>query len=297
MKKLRVLLLGADGQLGTDITNAFRQADPPDTVELEPLCLDDLDVTHFDEIPKVLGRHTFDALINCTSYHKTDELETHAQRAFDTNAFAVRALADQCRTRSARLVHISTDYVFDGQAGRAYCEVDAPGPLSVYGASKITGESLAQTSHNDVVILRVASLFGVAGALGKGGNFVETMIRVGRERKQLRVVSDQVMSPTSTADVAWMILRALEKDIPAGIYHAVNSGQASWYAFACRIIERAGVEATVDPIPATEYPVPARRPAFSVLDNRKLAGYIGPIPHWHDALDRYLVAKGHRAER
>jgi dTDP-4-dehydrorhamnose reductase len=120
------------------------------------------------------------------------------------------------------------------------------------------------------------------------------MIRVGREKGQLRVIADQHMSPTSTADAARAILDALERALPAGTYHLVNSGQASWFEFAQRIIERSGVKAAVEPIPATAYPLPAQRPAYSVLDNEKLASRIGPIPHWTDALDRYLAEKGHR---
>jgi len=244
----------------------------------------------------VLAGHGFDALINCTSYHKTDEVESHPVHAIAVNAHAVRAMAEACAARGARFVHISTDYVFDGLAGRPYTEDDPPGPLNVYGATKAMGESLARATHEDTLIFRVASLFGLAGASGKGGNFVETMIRVGREKGTLRVIDDQFMSPTATADAAELILQALERNIPAGTYHAVNSGVASWHEFASRIIERAGIDATVDPIPAAEWPTVAQRPAYSALDNGRLASHLGPIPHWQDALDRYLRAKGHLAQ-
>lgn len=293
---MRVLLLGPNGQLGSDL---LRAAPAARGVELIPLARADLDVTNAAVIADALAKREFDALINCTSYHRTDELETNAQQAVAVNAFAVRALARACAARRARFVHVSTDYVFSGRfppgsAPRPYREDDPVGPLNVYGATKALGEELARAAHDDVLIMRVASLFGVAGASGKGGNFVETMIRVGREKGQLRVIADQHMSPTGTADAARMILGALEKRVPAGTYHAVNSGQASWFEFASRIIVRAGVHASVEPIPATAYPLPAQRPAYSVLDNARLAALIGPIPHWHVALDRYLVAKGHR---
>lgn len=284
---MKVLLLGPNGQLGSDLTRA------PGGLTLEPIGRDALNVSDVDSIGPTLDAHTFDVLVNCTSYHKTDELETNAQQAFDVNAFAVREMAAACARQGARFLHISTDYVFPGSTDRPYLETDAPGPLNTYGASKLMGESLAQAVCEDTIVFRVASLFGVAGASGKGGNFVETMIRFGREKGALRVIADQTMSPTSTADVADMIVKALDAEIPAGVYHAVNSGRASWYEFACRIIERAGVDASVDPIPHTEYPLPARRPAFSVLDNSKLTDIIGPIPDWTDALDRYLSAKGH----
>ena len=290
---MKALLLGPNGQLGSDLTRAAEAASG--ALEIEPLGRGDLDVSDVESIASTLGARSFDVLINCTSYHKTDELETNAQQAFDVNAFAVREMAAACARQNARMLHVSTDYVYAGDATEPYVESDRTGPLNVYGASKLMGESLAREACDDVIVFRVASLFGIAGASGKGGNFVETMIRFGREKGALRVIADQVMSPTATADVADMILRALAANAPSGIYHAVNSGRASWYEFASRIIEKAGVDATVDPIPHTEYPLPARRPAFSVLDNSKLTGAIGPIPQWEDALDRYLAAKGHAA--
>ncbi len=294
---MKVLLLGANGQLGTDLRRVAPSVAPD--LELIPLTRADLDVREPDAITAALAGREFDALINCTSYHRTDEVEGNAQQAVSVNAFAVRSIARACAAKGARLVHLSTDYVFSGvfagAAPRPYTETDAIGPLNVYGGTKAMGEALARAAHADVLILRVASLFGVAGASGKGGNFVETMIRLGREKGHLRVIADQHMSPTGTADAARMILMALARRIPAGTYHAVNSGQASWFEFAQRIIDRAGIKATVEPIPATAYPLPAQRPAYSVLDNSRLAAAIGPIPQWTEALDRYLADKGHRA--
>ncbi len=289
---MKVVLLGANGQLGSDIrreveTGAY-------DIELEALVRADIDVADPDAIPAALNGRDFDVLINCTSFHKVDDVESQAQTAALINAHAVRAMARTCADKGARLAHVSTDYVFDGRKTTPYIENDNVGPLNVYGMSKAMGEAMARVAHDDVLVFRVASLFGVAGASGKGGNFVETMIKFGKEKGALRVVADQVMSPTATADVAGMILTTLLAQAAPGTYHAVNSGQASWHQFACAIIEGAGVDATVDPIPASEYPVPAQRPAYSVLDNRKLAAIIGDTPTWQDALTRYLLAKGHQ---
>ena len=292
---MNILLLGATGQLGSDIQ--CLASEETGRFNITPWSRATLDVARIDAIPDALADRDFDVLINCASFHATDAVETDAQRAFTVNAHAVQAMADACRRKGARFVHISTDYVFDGCRRSPYGEDDAPGPLNVYGASKLMGEALARVAHQDAIIFRVASLFGVAGSRGKGGNFVETMIRVGREKGTLRVIDDQFMSPTSTADVAGAILVALEAGIAPGVYHAVNTGQASWYEFARRIIERAGVDATVEPIPAAEYPLPARRPAYSVLANAKLAAVAGPIPHWTDGLDRYLHAKGYAQKK
>ncbi len=290
---MKLLLLGCNGQLGSDLLRAH-EADARG-IEIEKLSRADLDVTELDAIAPVLAGRDFDVLINCTSYHKTDEVESNAQKAVAINAQAVKRIAQACAAKNAKLLHVSTDYVFDGTAQRPYTESDPIGPLNVYGATKAMGEALARTSCPDTVIFRVASLFGVAGASGKGGNFVETMIRFGKEKGALRVVADQVMSPTSTADLAKVMLDAIAKDVKPGVYHVVNSGQASWHEFAQRIIERAGVKATVEPIPTSAYPTPAQRPAFSVLDNTKIQKLVSPIPHWTDALDRYLQAKGHAA--
>ena len=289
---MKLLLLGPKGQLGSDIARAARARAGEFCVA--GLGRDAVDVTETERLGEVLDERAFDALINCTSYHRTDEAEGRADLAIAVNAHAVQAMAAACARRGARFLHISTDYVFGGYpAGRPLVEEDPVAPVNVYGMSKAYGEILARLCHRDTLILRVASLFGVAGASGKGGNFVETMIRAGRERGALRVVSDQFMSPTASADVADMALALLAAESPPGVYHAVNSGQASWWEFATEILGRAGVAAQVTAIRAQDYPTAARRPACSVLDNAKISATIGAPAPWQDALHRYLHAAGH----
>ena len=292
---MRVVLLGPNGQLGHDILCAHRNSGEP--FDLLALARDKLDVAVPGAVERVLASLDFDVVVNCTGYHKTDEVEDNAALAFAVNAHAVQAMARVCAGKRARLVHISTDYVFGGDVERArpLREDDPTAPVNVYGASKAMGETLARLASDDVVILRVASLFGVAGASGKGGNFVETMIRAGRERGALRVVDDQTMSPTSTADVAGVVVRMLKDDCAPGLYHLVNVGAATWFDFAREIVRRAGVEATVTPCATGEYPVRAARPRYSVLDNTKVSAAFGAMPPWQDALDRYLRARGHPA--
>lgn len=290
---MRVLLLGPNGQLGHDIRRRHEEAGEP--FNLVPLGRDRLDVAAPGAVERVLDGFDFDALVNCSSYHKTNEVENNATLAFAVNAHAVQAMARACAAKSARLVHVSTDYVFGGNVvcDRPLREDDPTAPVNVYGASKAMGETLARLACDDVVLLRVASLFGVAGASGKGGNFVETMIRVGREKGALRVVDDQVMSPTGTADVARIVLRMLTDGCAPGLYHAVNTGLASWFEFAREIIRRARIDATVAPCTSAEYPTRAARPRYSGLDNAKIAAAFGAMPPWQDALERYLSAKGH----
>ena len=288
----RVLLLGPNGQLGHDILRAHGKAGEP--FDLLPLARDKLDVAEPGAVERALGGLDFDAVVNCAACTRVDEAEDDAALAFAVNAHAVQAIAQACAAKRARLVHISTDYVFGGDVEwrRPLREDDPAAPVNVYGASKAMGETLAGLQCDDVVILRVASLFGVAGAGGKGGNFVETMIRAGREKGALRVVDDQTMSPTATADVARVVVRMLTDGCAPGLYHVVNAGAATWFEFAREIIRRAGVEATVAPCATEEYPVRAMRPRYSVLDNAKASAAFGAMAPWQDALDRYLQAKG-----
>ena len=292
---LRALLLGPRGQLGHDIRRAHARAGG--TVELTPLARDALDVAAAGEVERVLGALDFDVLVNCAAYTAVDDAEDDAGGAFAVNAHAVRRMARVCAAKRARLVHVSTDYVFGGgRGGQRPLREDAPtAPVNVYGASKALGETLARLECEDAVIVRVASLFGTAGAGGRGGNFVETMIRAGREKGTLRVVDDQTMSPTATADVAPVVVRLLREGCPPGLYHVVNTGSATWFDFAREIVRRAGVAAAVVPCATGEYPVRAERPRYSALDNAKVSAAFGAMPAWQDALERYLRSRGHAA--
>ena len=291
---MRVLLLGPGGQLGHDVRRAHEEAGEP--FDLSSLGRGELDVSAPENVERILGGLDFDALVNCTGYHRTDEVEDAAALAFAVNAHAVRAMARACATKGAQFFHISTDYVFGGDAARTrpLREGDPTAPVNVYGASKAMGEALARLACEDAVVLRVASLFGTAGASGKGGNFVETMIRVGREKGSLRVVDDQAMSPTATADVARVLLWMLAEGCAPGLYHVVNDGSATWFEFAREIVRLAEVEAAVTPCSSEEYSTRAARPCYSVLDNAKVSAAFGAMPPWQDALDRYLRAKGYR---
>ncbi|USQ96146.1 dTDP-4-dehydrorhamnose reductase [Caulobacter sp. RL271] len=290
---VRIALFGANGQLGSDLTTlAARRG-----LDLAPVTRAQLDAA---DPAAGLGDLDFDVAINCVAVTRVDDCEKDPAPAVAINAHFAGRLAKACAARGARLVQVSTDYVYGGQDQRQPLSEDiGRAPVNVYGATKALGEDLARLEHDDVIVARVASLFGVAGASGKGGNFVETMIRFGRERGRLTVVDDQVMSPTASWDAGEAILDLIGAQAPAGTYHVVNSGVASWCDFATAIIEKAkvtkdGVAAEVAPIPTSQFPTPARRPPYSALSNAKLEAAIGrPMPHWTQALDRYLAAKGH----
>ena len=291
--QVRAVLLGPNGQLGHDIRRA--QATSGGPFDLVPVARETLDVSAPGAVERVLGGLEFDVLVNCAAYTAVDAAEDDAALAFAVNAHAVQSMARVCAAKRARLLHVSTDYVFGGDRTRQrpLREHDPAAPVNVYGASKSLGETLARREWEDVVIVRVASLFGAAGAGGGGGNFVETMIRVGNEKGALRVVDDQIMSPTATADVAPVVMRMLAEGCEPGIYHVVNTGTATWFDFAREIVRSAGVKATISPCATGEFPVRAERPRCSALDNARVTAAFGAMPAWQDALERYLRARGH----
>jgi dTDP-4-dehydrorhamnose reductase len=289
---VRIAVTGPGGQLGHDVLRVATEAGHP----VVALSRAELDLTRLDHIDGAVASLEFDVLVHCAAYTRVDDAEADPATAFQLNARAPAILAGICAGRGARMVQISTDYVFDGRASRPYGEEDPPAPLNVYGASKLTGEGLVGAAHPDgAIVVRTASLFGVAGARraaeGTGGNFVETVLRRAGAGEPLRVVDDIVMSPTHTLDLARGILTLLERDAGPGVYHVVNGGQASWYEFARAVVDAAGLTADVEPVPASEYPMPARRPSFSVLGTEK-AGRAGvEMREWREALGGYLSAR------
>lgn len=289
----RVAVLGANGQLGAE----FRRLHAAGADwELIPLGRTDFDALDPASVERRLGALAFDVLVNCVAATRVDDCETDCGRATAVNARFPAAVARACARRSAKMVQVSTDYVFGGGRARSPLDEAAPrAPVNVYGATKAMGEDLARLEHDRVVVVRVASLFGTAGASGKGGNFVETMLRLGREPKPLRVVTDQHMSPTYAVDAAGAILALALGDAEDGVWHAVNSGDASWWEFACEIARLAGFAAPVEPIASAAFPTPARRPAYSVLDNRKLLAAGVAMGAWPDALRRYMREREARA--
>ncbi len=289
---MKVAILGSNGQLGVDLIKNFENKSE---IKFISLTRSDLDLANIDSIPEKLAQIEFDALINTTGYHKTDEVESNSQLGILINGHVPKILANTCKAKGARFVHLSTDYVFGGQDKRApLCEEDTPAPLNVYGASKLLGEGLARTEYSDTIVCRVSSLYGTAGASGKGGNFVETMIRLAKQNGFLKVVADQIMAPTATIDIAEAICQILLTKAPGGIYHVAGTGQASWFDFASEIVKQCGIDVPVSPVETKDMPTPAKRPPYSVLNNGKLAQVTGfAMPAWKTSLNKYLKDKGH----
>ncbi len=292
---MKALVIGASGQLGTDLCQELN------SVNLVPLTHADIEIADTASIKRAFEKHKVDAdsvVINTAAFVSTEKCETEPDRAFILNALGAGNVAAAVEARGARLVHISTGYVFGDEVPlrtTPYTEFDIPKPirLSVYAKSKLAGEDLVQSFCRRYLLVRFTGLFGTKGARGKGGNFIETILQAARAQKELRVVNDQVCSFTYTRDAARKIAELLRTD-NYGIFHISNKGSASWHEFAVEILKLAGLSAPVVPISSAEYGSAAPRPAYSVLDNYhlRLLG-MDDLRTWQAALRDYMVSKGH----
>jgi len=270
-----ILVVGANGMLGRDMMACIGDA-------ARGVDIDEIDITSLESTERILRTLKPQTVINCAAYTDVDGCETNTETAMQVNGEGVAHLAMASREIGARLVHVSTDYVFDGGKGTPYQEDDAPCPLGVYGESKLAGEMNA-AFNPDHLIVRTQWLYGLHGR-----NFVETMLRLAAEKDQLSVVDDQIGSPTWTVDLAAAIA-ALLKTGHRGIYHAANAGFCSWNEFARAIFEESGLSVTVKGMTTDELNRPARRPLYSTLDCGKLVHDTGFQPRpWRSALKAYL---------
>ena len=283
MSKPAIVVLGAHGQLGRDLCNQL-------TAEsVLAWGRADADLTHPDTLKQKLLETQPALVFNCAAYNLVDRAETEPQEAFAINAWGVRSLAQTCQQLGAVLVHFSTDYVFglEGFRPLPYVESDAPGPLSVYGASKLCGEYFVRSLCAKHFVIRSSGLYGRHGVGGKGGNFVNTMLKLARQGKPLRVVDDQILTPTSTADLAEATLRLIEA-AAYGLYHLTNQGQCSWHDFAAHIFKIKHIDAQLEPCSTNDRNDPARRPEYSVLTTEH--AYVPRLRPWQEALAAYLSA-------
>ncbi len=274
-------VLGSAGQLGREFITRL----PADkTVALTRA---DADLSVPGQVGKLIQRIKPRTLVNCSAYNLVDKAEDEPEVAFKTNTYGVRELAIACRDAGATLVHFSTDYVFGIQNNRSspYTESDLPGPISAYGISKLAGEYFVRAFCPQHYLIRTCGLYGRHGAGGKGGNFVETMLKLAHANKTIHVVNDQTLTPTLASDVAMATLLLL-KSCPPGLYHLTNAGQCSWYEFARSIFEIAGVSADLQPTTSAEYGSKAQRPSYSVLATQHVQA--PRLRHWREALADYL---------
>jgi len=286
----KILLIGTDGQLGTDLRKVIDK-------NYELLCpsIEELDIVQFSKTKEYIHQNHPDLIINTAAFHQVDECEKDPQTSFLVNTSAVKNLADVCKELDILLVHISTDYVFGLAKERRtpYTEQDLPAPVNIYGISKLAGEYCINYALKKYFIIRPAGLFGVAGAKGKGGNFIETMLKLAKDRGEVKVKNDEFTSPTYTKELAESIAQLIKTN-KYGVYHITSQGECSWYEFAQKIFELTDTKVNCQPVSSDEFPTIAKRPCYSVLDNKHLREIgLDKISHWKDALKKYLREKGH----
>jgi dTDP-4-dehydrorhamnose reductase len=283
---MKIAIIGGNGQLGSDLRRALADQN----VSLVPFVHRELDVTNSTQVDQVLGSIQPEVVISTAAYHKVEECEQQPALSFAVNAIGPRNLALACRRNRTVLVHFSTDYVFDGARTQPYTETDLPHPLNVYGVSKLAGEEMVALTWERHFVIRTCGLYGVAGSSGKGGNFVETMLRKAAEGAPLRVVNDQVLTPTFTGDLADAVAKLIRTEA-YGLYHISAEGQCSWYEFARKIFELEDLKVKLTPVSTREFPSPVRRPAYSVLSKEKLKRLGITMARWEEGLARYLAAR------
>ena len=286
----RILITGINGQLGHELQQVLS---PDETLDIIGVGRDRLDLSQSDGIREAIAEMKPDVVVNCAAYTAVDKAETETELAHQINGIAPGVLAEETHKLGATLIHISTDYVFDGTQSHPYLETDPTQPIGAYGQSKLAGEEAVRGATPQHVILRTAWVYGAGGT----GNFAKTMLRLGGDRPELRVVADQIGTPSWTGDIARAIagVIAQHREV-SGTYHFTNSGAASWYDFAVAIFEEAkplGFPVKLDrvlPITTADYPTPAKRPAYSVLATQKIAEVLGaPPPHWRSGLRQMLA--------
>jgi dTDP-4-dehydrorhamnose reductase len=282
---MKVLLIGYQGQLGSDLRKAFDGEDLILTGQSELL------VQNASQVDTFIGCHKPDLVLNCSAFHRVDDCEDHVDQAFAVNVVGVRNLAAAARKVNSMLVHFSTDYVFDGDRRTPYVETDLPSPKCIYGVSKAAGELMLQSIWSRHFLCRVSGLYGYAGSREKKTNFVEMMLSLARQGKPIRVVDDQTLTPTSTVDIAAAV-RKLVKTQDYGLYHLTNAGECTWFEFANAIFEDGGLRPELSPVNSDAFPTKAKRPTYSVLDNLHYRSvFFEDMPHWRDALRRYLAGR------
>lgn len=283
MKK--VAIIGADGQLGTDLVRAFSEKH-----EIVPLTIQDIRVEDADQVRSVLSGIQPDVILNTAAYHRVPDCESHQSLAFEVNAIGAQNVAKAARKLKAVTVYYSTDYVFDGAKGSPYLETDTPNPQSVYAISKLAGEYLTRHYCDRHFVVRVSGIYGRVPSLVKGGNFITTMLKLAGEKPEVRVVGDEILTPTPTEEIARNSLDLVDTEA-YGIYHMTSEGACSWYEFASVIWSTLDLKTPLRRAKVSDFPQTVQRPTYSVLENAGLKSLgINRMSPWKDGLVRFLKA-------
>lgn len=286
---MKIAVIGADGQLGTDICQILTQ----ENHDISALTIDHIEVSSIQSVSSVLKEIKPQLVINTAAFHHVEKCEDDPQKAFAVNAIGPRNISLVCNEIDAVLLQISTDYVFDGKKRAPYIETDKPMPLNVYANTKLSGEHFVEAIARKFYILRVSGIYGKSPCLGKGGlNFVELMIKLSKEREEVRVVDDEFLTPTPTLEVSRQIAKLISADAPYGIYHTTSEGSCSWYQFANEIFQITKPNIKFNKANPGEFAVKVNRPQYSVLENKALKDLgINILRHWKDGLHEYLASR------
>jgi dTDP-4-dehydrorhamnose reductase len=279
---MKVAVIGANGQLGTEIVKVFAD----ETVI--PLTQNDIEISDIGSVENAFANVRPDVVINTAAFLNVELCEKEREKAFLVNETGALNLARVLDGKKIPLLHLSTDYVFDGAKRTPYEETDVPNPLNVYGASKLAGERAIEANCSRYYIVRTSGLYGHAKCIGKGANFIEKILARSKEQSEVRVVNDEVLTPTYSFDLARQI-RSLVMTGEYGLYHATNNGSCSWFEFAHEVLRLAGSSTPVVPVSSKEYPSEVLRPAYSVLSNSRLAAMdLDQMPVWQESLKAYF---------
>ncbi|MFQ9923482.1 MAG: dTDP-4-dehydrorhamnose reductase [Beduini sp.] len=280
---MKILVTGVNGQLGYDVVEECKKRG----VQAIGVDVEEMDITKADIVKKVITESQVDAVVHCAAWTAVDKAEDEIELCKKVNVDGTRNIAQVCKDLDIKMMYFSTDYVFNGEGIRPWKEYDIRHPLNIYGKTKCEGELIVQELLQNYFIIRIAWVFGT-----NGNNFIKTMLRLGKENGAVKVVDDQIGSPTYTYDLAKLVVDMIQTD-KYGIYHATNEGFCSWYQFACEIFKQAGLEVEVTPVSSQEFITKAKRPANSRMEKNELDknGFYR-LPTWQDALRRYLIRIG-----
>ena len=283
---MKVAVIGANGQLGTDLQDVF-------SAEHEVIGLNhsDIEITNIDSVRSVLSSAKPDIVLNTAAYHIVPEAEKYPDKAFQINGTGVLNLARVCQDLRIKLVHYSTDYVFDGKKQKPYTEDDRPNPLNVYATTKLSGEYFVRNYCDKSYVIRVSGIYGKVPCRAKGGNFITTILKLAKEKPEVRVVNDEILTPTPTYHIGKNTAELIKTDA-FGLYHMTCEGECSWYEFARVLWEALQLETPLYPARVNDFPQVVKRPFYSVLENKNLNKLgINEMPEWQEALKQFLVTE------
>jgi dTDP-4-dehydrorhamnose reductase len=285
---MKIAVIGADGQLGSDLVAAFSENGD----EVSGLTHSDIEISDPQSVSRVLGEIQAQIIVNTAAMHHVENCEREPEKAFAVNALGPKNLAIVARDMGAALMHVSTDYVFDGSKGRPYIEGDEPRPLNVYGITKLAGEHFVRATATKYFVIRTSGLYGKSPCRAKGGlNFIELMLKLARERGEVKVVDNEVVSPTSTAELAQQIVH-MSRSHSYGLYHATAEGSCSWHEFAREIFAVTETPVKLHVADPADFPAKVARPKYSVLENQALKSVgLNVFRPWQDALHKYLGSR------